>query len=90
MPARAWRQRISIRARPLRSISVVRTTMSASWVFIPVAVAIVLETSGLGVMNVWAVMALLFALCLALVFIFLPETARGVHAPAGLPVSSPR
>lgn len=64
--------------------SVVRTTMSASWVFIPVAVAIVLETSGLGVINVWAVMALLFALCLALVFIFLPETARAGSAPGGL------
>ncbi len=34
-------------------------------------------------MNVWAVMALLFALCLALVFIFLPETARAGSAPGG-------
>ncbi|SOC86342.1 Major Facilitator Superfamily protein [Ensifer adhaerens] len=64
--------------------SVVRTTMSASWVFIPVAVALVLETGGLGVMNVWAVMACLFGLCLVLVLIFLPDTARAGSAPGGL------
>ena len=64
--------------------SVVRTTMSASWVFIPVAVALVLETGGLGVMNVWAVMAVLFALCLALVLLFLPDTTKAGSAPGGL------
>ncbi len=64
--------------------SVVRTTMSASWVFIPVVVALVLETGGLGVMNVWAVMALLFALCLVLVLLFLPDTTKAGSAPGGL------
>ncbi|HWU65304.1 MAG TPA: MFS transporter [Ensifer sp.] len=64
--------------------AVVRTTMSAAWVFIPVAVALVLEAGDLGVMNVWLVMALLFALCLALVLVFLPDIARAGSAPGGL------
>lgn len=64
--------------------SVVRTTMSASWVAIPVCVAAVLEFGGLGVMNVWGVMALLYVLCLGLVRIFLPPTIREAGVPGGL------
>lgn len=64
--------------------SVIRTTMSAAWVLIPVGVAFVLQAGGFGVMNVWLVMALLFALCLPLVLVFLPQTARAGASPAGL------
>lgn len=64
--------------------SVIRTTMSAAWVLIPVAVAFVLQAGGFGVMNVWLVMALLFALCLPLVLIFLPAVAKAGASPAGL------
>ncbi|MCD2175610.1 MFS transporter [Rhizobium sp. C4] len=64
--------------------SVVRTTMSASWVAIPVGVAAVLEFGGLGVMNVWGVMALLYVVCLGLIQLFLPSTRRDTNATGGL------
>lgn len=66
--------------------SIIRTTMSAAWVIIPVAVAFVLQTGGFGVMNVWLVTALLFAVCLGLVLLFLPKTARAGTAQGGLAV----
>lgn len=56
--------------------SVIRTTMSAAWVLIPVAVAFLLQTGGFAVMNVWLVTALLFALSLGLVVLFVPQSAR--------------
>lgn len=64
--------------------AVVRTSMSASWVLIPVAVAFVLEFGGYGVMNVWFFMAALFAVCLGLVVAYLPPSARAGSAPGGL------
>jgi MFS transporter, SET family, sugar efflux transporter len=64
--------------------TVVRTAMSASWVFIPVAVAFILQFGGLGVMNVWFFTAALFAVCLLLVLGFLPASARAGTAPGGI------
>ncbi len=66
--------------------SIIRTTMSAAWVIIPVAVAFVLQSGGYGVMNVWLVTALLFAICVALVLLFLPASARAGTAQGGLAV----
>ena len=66
--------------------SIVRTTMSAAWVIIPVAVAFVLQSGGFGVMNVWLVTALLFAVCLALVILFLPKNARAGSTQGGFGV----
>jgi MFS family permease len=64
--------------------SVVRTTMSASWVLIPVAVALILEFGGFGIMNVWGVMAALYVVCLLLVRAFLPPSVRQGQAAGGL------
>ena len=64
--------------------AVIRTTMSAYWVVVPVAAAFVLEFGGFGVMNVWLFTAALFAVCLALVVAFLPANARAGSAPGGL------
>ena len=63
--------------------SVVRTAMSASWVFIPVAVALLLEATGYGIMQVWAFGAALYVLCLALALIYLPANMREGSAPGG-------
>ena len=64
--------------------AVLRTTMSASWVVVPVALAFFLQSGGFGVMNVWLVAALLFAVSFALVVAFLPRNARAGATPGGL------
>ena len=64
--------------------AVVRTTMSASWVVIPVAVAFFLQKGGFGVMTVWLIAALLFAVGVVLVLVFMPQAVRAGAAPGGL------
>jgi MFS transporter, SET family, sugar efflux transporter len=63
--------------------SVLRTTMSAAWVVVPIAVAMVLEVNHLGVMNVWGLSGLLYVACLAMTIFLLPPQPRATSAEGG-------
>lgn len=63
--------------------SVVRTSMSAAWVLIPVGAALFLEIWHLGVMSVWGLAAALYASAVLIVLLFLPAQSRATNVEGG-------